>query len=65
MASQSPFDRSLYTPCCGKAPTFTKDAGIWWALCIQCGQIACAMDGSHTGLAGAWNESMKRKEDGK
>lgn len=58
----SPFDVTKYRHCCGNAPRFTKDANMWWALCVQCGMLAVALDGSAEGLAQAWNEAMERKE---
>ena len=57
-----PLDQSSYRQCCGQAPRFTKDANIWFALCIMCGMVASAMDGSADGLAGAWNEAMRQKD---
>lgn len=59
---QGPFDPARYRHCCGQTPRFTRDARMWWALCVRCGQTAVAIDGSAEGLAGAWNESMERKE---
>jgi hypothetical protein len=37
---------------------FAPDARIWWAECIKCGHVACAMDGSADGLAAAWNKAL-------
>jgi hypothetical protein len=62
-----PLDQSLYDPCCGEKPKFWRapDVRIWWAKCMACGHVACALDGSAERLAGAWNEAMRKKEGGK
>jgi hypothetical protein len=59
-----PFDLTLYKTCCGHTPRFryAPDARIWWAECIKCGHVACALDGSADGLADAWNKAMETKE---
>ena len=67
MSRKNHFDQTRYEPCCGEKPKFQRapDVRIWWAKCMLCGYVACALDGSAERLADAWNEAMKKKEGGK
>jgi mono/diheme cytochrome c family protein len=58
----NPFDLTKYRKCCGMAPRFAREAGIWFAVCAACHRSASALDGKPEGLAGAWNEAMERKD---